>query len=211
MVCLAHVVHAIPTLNGPTGLINMPTAQGVQFKEYNVGIHYLGADSSSSQDWKYSLNLGTFKNWEIGIVGGKTPTEGVYVNAKYYLMSDQDRYPLSLAAGVENLFSKEKTNVYMVISKIFPNGLSAHGGFRALFTKSEVTPLIMAGASYSVTNALEVLGDLQGERNQFVFNTGIRFYVNPEFSVHAYLLDLGHSQATQSSSYALGTSFTRFF
>ena len=67
----------------------------------------------------YKFNLGSFENWELGILGGSFLDEGVFVNMKYFLMSNQEENPLSIAAGIERLGSKSDLATYLVTSKRF--------------------------------------------------------------------------------------------
>ena len=43
-------VLAAPTIGGPTGLLEMPTAERLQYQEYNLGIDYLGDARSINKD-----------------------------------------------------------------------------------------------------------------------------------------------------------------
>ena len=67
LVLLSSALYADATFYGPTGLIAVPTAESLQYKEYNVAVDY--AISSQLQDrsqWFYKMNLGTFKNCVLG-------------------------------------------------------------------------------------------------------------------------------------------------
>ncbi|NBV43159.1 hypothetical protein EBR96_10405, partial [bacterium] len=88
---------AEPTINGPSGLVTMPTAESLEYQQFNFALDYKMANQV--QERFYSFNMGMFKNVELGITGGSTPTEGVFVNAKYFLISDNGRFPLTFAVG----------------------------------------------------------------------------------------------------------------
>ncbi len=213
--CLAFIVMAttrgwaVPTIHGATGLIMVPTAESLQYKQFNMGIDYVYGDIPKNDGLYYKANLGTFKSWELGIVGGKVPTEGVFVNVKYYLMSDNERFPLAIAIGSENLFSKDSTDVYMVASKKFQGGIGVHLGFKALFQKDELVPSIMGGAEYVLSNQWSVLADFNGERKKYMVNAGVRYFAWDDLSVNLSVLDIGHTVYT-APLYSIGVSYTKF-
>ena len=202
------ITMASPTINGPTGLVSMPTAESLKYKEFNIAYDQLfGSADSTRDEWFYKLNLGTFKNWEIGVVGGKVPTEGMYLNVKYYLLSDDAELPLAIAIGAENLSSTEKTDVYMVASKKLREDFGLHLGFKAIFDDTEVKPTVMAGINYMVSEQLEILGDINGDGETYLGNVGARYYINPNFSVRTYIIDVGDSNGTQ---FSIGASYSKF-
>ena len=66
-------VMATPSLYGPTGLIEAPSAESVAYKQISVGIDYSMReinDPNSEQTYYYKFNFGTIENWELGILGG---------------------------------------------------------------------------------------------------------------------------------------------
>jgi len=198
---------AAPTINGPTGLIVVPTAESLQYKEMNVGLDY--KLSNGTQQHFFKFNFGEFKGVELGVVGGSVPTEGVFVNAKYYLMSDNTRFPLSIAIGAENLGAKNSTGVYMVASKKFQGGVSGHFGFYAGFDESsDLDPSIMGGAEWVLDNRIALLADVIGKRRKYTLNTGLRFYIYPDLQFRASILDIGNN--LDENFYTLGLSYNAF-
>lgn len=198
---------AAPTINGPTGLIMVPTAESLQYKEMNVALDY--KLSNTTQQHFLKFNFGEFKGVELGIVGGSVPTEGVFVNAKYYLMSDNTRFPLSIAIGAENLGSKRNTGVYMVASKKFQGGVNGHFGFYAGFEENnELDPSIMGGVEWILDNRISLLADLVGKRRKYTLNGGLRFAIYPDFHLRAAILDMGNN--AQENFYTLGLSYNAF-
>jgi hypothetical protein len=198
---------AAPTLNGPTGLIVVPTAESLQYKEMNVGLDY--KLSSGSQQHFFKFNFGEFKGVELGVVGGSVPTEGVFVNAKYYLMSDNTRFPLSIAIGAENLGAKNSTGVYMVASKKFQGGISGHFGFYAGFEEgADLDPSVMGGGEWILDNRISLLADVIGKRRKYTLNTGLRFAIYPDLQFRASILDVGNN--LQENFYTLGLSYNAF-
>lgn len=194
---------ATPSLNGPTGLIDMPTADSLRYKEYNVGYDYLVATDDDDEDRHiYKLNLGTFEDWEFGVVGGTVPDEGVFLNLKYHIMDDQQEFPLAVAAGIENLASSENTSVYLVASKTLQGGWHGHFGFRALFA-DEIDASVMFGAEYFITDMMSVAADITGEDEHYELNVGYRFFMNDQVTWQVSVID-----ATDNNEYRNGPFVT---
>ncbi|MGE4169505.1 MAG: hypothetical protein AB7F28_02165 [Candidatus Margulisiibacteriota bacterium] len=209
MLALATPVLATPTIGGTTGLIMVPSAEALQYKEYNFGVDSISQSNGKSSLF-YKFNLGAFKNMELGFVGGSVPTEGVFVNVKYHLMAEESRYPLSLALGIQNLSSHSLTDVYMVASKKFPN-FQGHFGFKANFGESEVNATVMAGLEYLMTNQLSLIGDINGNKKVYQVNTGVRYVFSdfPDFAVRAAFTDLSNSLG-YGTGFTIGVSYSQF-
>lgn len=201
-------MYADSSLSGTTGLITVPTAEALHYKEFNISHDYFRATLPENDTWKYKLNVGTFQNIELGIVGGKVPSEGVYINVKYYLKESESRFPLSLAIGIENLSSLKETSVYMVTSKKLQYDLTAHFGFRALFTET-LNPTLMGGINYMFSNRFEFLTDIDGNGELFLFNAGARFYIKPNISFRVFATDIGNL-TLQGTLYTFGLSYSKF-
>jgi len=202
------LLFAIPTIQGPSGLISVPTAESLKFKEFNIAVDSILNEDEKSQSLYYKVNLGTFQNWELGFVGGKTPTEGVFINAKYYLLSDNSKFPLSIAIGLQNLASKSLTDVYMVISKRFKGGFIGHFGFNANFSNKDIDPSIMGGVEYLLNEYISIIGDIDGKRQTYVGNAGVALYLTESFVIRGAVLDLGNNDKSRDIS--LGVSYTQF-
>lgn len=205
---ICSVLCASPTIYGPSGLISIPTAEALKYKEMNVALDYY-QDSEANQSQYYKLNLGTFENWEIGFVGGQTPTEGVYINTKYYLMSDKSRFPLSIAIGIDNIASKEKTGLYMVASKHFKGGIVGHFGFKTMFDEEEgIDPSVMGGVEYYLSDQFSILADINGEQKTYVVNAGIRFELMDNFHLRGFIMDV--TQNRENQLFSMGVSYSQF-
>jgi hypothetical protein len=200
-------IYAEPALYGPSGLITMPTAESLEYQQFNLALDY--KTSGKTQEAFYKFNMGMFKNIEVGFVGGATPTEGVFINAKYFLISDNSRYPMSFAVGLQNLASKSDTGLYLVVSKKFQGGLNAHLGFNAVFATDELDPSLMGGVEYIVSDRLSLLGDFSGKRKKYTVNAGVRFAIYPDLSLRVSLLDMGNS-SSESNFYSIGLAYNRF-
>ncbi len=201
---------AMPSLDGPTGLLTIPTAESLQFMEVNIGADYLWSQSKAGEAWKIKANVGTFKNLELGVVGGTVPTEGAFLNIKYFLMADAQRYPLSLAVGVQNLFSHSRTELYMVASKSFPYPIRLHLGFKAALTNADIIPYVMGGVEYFMSHPVSAVVDFTGGNKLYKFNAGIRWTVMDDLAVQIAFLDLGRTDQNGASS-TIGASFSRPF
>ena len=208
-VFLAKDIQAFTTIHGASGLITVPTAEALQYKQYNMGYDYIISDHAKDDEWFFKANLGTFKSCEIGIVAGKVPTEGVFVNIKYYLMADAEKFPLSIAIGCEDLFSKSATGLYMVASKKFSPDLQVHLGFKGVFQTDEMVTYVMGGADYWLNNTWAILADFSGQRKRYSVNLGTRYALNEDVILSVSVLDIGSALHT-SPQYAMGLSFVKF-
>ncbi|HAR63721.1 MAG: hypothetical protein DKM50_03680 [Candidatus Margulisiibacteriota bacterium] len=192
----ASLAYAEPTVGGSSGIIEMPTAQALQYKEWNMGlsIHQL---SSANSSVKYLLNLGTFQGLEVGFVGNNT-SEGVFINAKFYLLTDNTKYPLSMALGIRNLTSFAETNVYLVASKKFQQ-FNAHLGFSADLNK-KVQSKLMAGTEVFFSKNVSLLADVTGTDDLWRLNAGSRFYLSSQLAFGVFFLDILESSKDKNES-----------
>jgi len=207
----ASAAEAVSNVNGSTGLIYMPTAESLDYQKFS-----LGADSnldrlSNGDDggfYSYKMSLGTFQNIEMGIVGGQKPDEGVFVNFKYFLMSNNERYPIYIAVGMENIGAHNDSNAYLVASKRFPSGWHGHFGFQAKLQEN-VSSSAMLGAEYIVSDQWSVLGELVEDQDVYIFNMGARYFMSTDISFRLALLDLGQRQS-EDVTIVLGVSLEQF-
>ena len=207
------LISAAPTIYGPTGLIEMPTAESLQYKEFNLGLDYnihSGDPSGNAQDtYYYKFNLGTFRGFEVGVVGGSNPDEGVFVNIKYYLLSDNSRYPLSIAVGVENLTSNSQTAGYLVASKKFQGGFQGHFGFKAQFLPTKLESTVMLGGEYVINEEFSIACDMIGENSAYKFNVGLRYYMKEDLFLRVSFIDVTNS-LNRGSYFNFGISWSSF-
>lgn len=204
-------VQALPTIGGTSGLVRMPTAQGLKYKEFNIGLDYLSQQAvSGSSRMLYKANLGTLDGLEIGFVG-QGSQEGVFINLKYYLLSDNTEQPLMMALGIDNISSFNKTDIYMVASKIFRGGFSMHLGFLAPLQGAATNPSLMLGTEYYFSESLSLALDTVGQNSVYDLAAGLRFRTsnNLIFSIHGNHL-LAPAGATNPSEFGVGLTFTDF-
>ena len=210
LVCCITPSFAGSSYGGPTGLVTIPTAESLKYKEFSLGMDYLVGTYVEDDDWKYKLNIGTFENIELGVVGGKTPTEGMYLNIKYYLVADDSRFPLSLAIGAQNLSSKENTNINMVASKKLQQDFGVHFGFKSIFTHDEVKPVVMAGMDFIVDDKLKIISDVDSDGTKYFWNVGAEYFLTQEIALKTSLIDITSSKEESKTQYTIGISYNKF-
>lgn len=219
------------TVNGPTGLIRMPTGDVLTEKHYNFGIDY-GADivtgtggntTTSKAILTYKVNLGAFKGMELGIVGGTTKgveslREGVFINMKYSLSNEDSpssAFPLKLALGVENLASSRDADAYLVATKYFKGGWIMHLGAMFDFPNSRFRPLGMAGVEYTLGGRgsnVVILGEIFAGESLLQVDAGLRLALFTDFCLKIDGLNLGNSaNAKNSQSVSVGFSWKNPF
>lgn len=207
---LSFVVFADSSLYGPSGLVTMPTAQSLHYKELTVSYDYLfNVDNSDQHSWVYSLNLGTFENLEVGVVGGERPEEGLFLNVKYFITEGSERLPLTFAAGFENLSSNDESAFYLVVSKTLQPDFHIHGGFKAIFS-DELDPMIMVGTNYFFNEKIEFLGDINGQNQSYFVNLGAKYQLNDNVVLRASIVDLFHI-SPRGRFFSFGIVSNRFF
>lgn len=218
----AYSVFPEPALSGPTGLVRIPSADVILYKNYNVGLDYGSVLSSNNtatgeSTVYYKMNLGTFHGIELGIVGGTERgasklREGVFVNMKLSLSTGDEPNPLLLALGVENLFSYTQTDVYMVATKYFKQGPKLSFGFMADFPNYKFRPMGIAGLDFPLGDTLYLLADLMAGETLFQVNGGARLYFTPIFSLNISGLNLlDNDQAKDSRAALVGFSWANPF
>jgi hypothetical protein len=207
------VGYALPTLGGTSGLVRMPTAHGLKFKEFNVGINYLsGISPSGNGQVNYLANLGTLEGFELGFVG-QSQQQGVFLNLKYYLSSDNSsEEPLMMAIGLDNLSSYTQTDFYMVASKLFGGGFSCHVGFLAGLQGPTATTALMLGSEYYFNETMSMAVDTIGKNSVYAPNVALRFRTSPNiiFSIAGTELFARTANGASLSTTAIGLVWTDF-
>lgn len=191
-------VFPAPALNGPTGVVRIPSADVIPYKNFNLGADFgttMPSISTSEGTLYYKMNLGTFHGVEFGIVGGTDKDtqqlrEGVFVNMKLALSTGEEPYPLLLALGVENLFSYTQTDVYMVATKYFRQGPKLTFGFMADFPENKFRPLGLLGVEVPLGETFFVASDIMVGETLTQVNAGAKLYFTPIFSLNLYALNI---------------------
>lgn len=199
-------------LNGPTGVVRIPSADVIPYKNFNLAADYgltLPTNGGTQEtSVYYKMNLGTFHGVEVGIIGGTLANssefrDGVYVNLKLSLSTGEEPYPMLLAIGTENLFSKTQTDVYMVATKYLKQGPKLTFGFMADFPNSKFRPLGMLGVEAPIADTLILTSDLLAGETLFQLNAGARFYFTPIFSLNFSALNVLDGGLTKDPRTAL--------
>jgi len=211
---MASFAFAAPTLEGTSGLILMPTADSLKYKEFSVGSDWLTRLVSGDNQvaWKYKANIGAFGGLELGFVG-QNNREGVFINLKYHLLSDNTKYPLKMALGINNLSSYNQTDAYMVASKRFSPVFAGHFGFKVDLANGQTNTSLLLGSEYFISDTLAWVSDLDGEGSQYLLNTGVRFFFHPNGMLSANLVNVtneGISTEYPGTMLSLGIVWTDF-
>ena len=214
--------YASSTVFGPTGLVTMPNAEGLKYKEFNVGLNYMppyykGYEDSDGntigQDqqglFNYYANLGSFEGLELGF-SGRGGREGVFINMKYYLISDTNENPLSMAIGLQNLSSFNDTGLYMVASKQLNMNFGLHFGFLGRFFANTSDTNMMFGMKYFLNEQWSLLIDTIGEQSVYAWNVGTQIQISPEFSLNMSGLNLLNPADRKNSVFVIGVSYNGF-
>lgn len=198
-----------PSLSGTSGLIEMPSAFGLKYKEYNLSCDYLLKSGQDSGDFTYNANIGTFKGLEMGLIG-TNKKEGVFINMKYYLLSDYTNNPFAVAIGLNNLSSYTQSEVYLVASKAFEAGFDGHFGFKGKFTGGQVDTSVMLGFEFYFLNKyISVITDTIGEKANYNLNLGVNFNIHPKVLIKLTGKNILDSNKT-GVYYGLGVCWTQF-
>ncbi|NBV83533.1 hypothetical protein EBR57_05360, partial [bacterium] len=99
--------------------------------------------------------------------------------------------------------------LYLVMSKKFQGGLSAHLGFNT-FISDQIDPTLMGGIEYIVNDHMSFLADFSGKQKTYTLNGGLRFAIYPDLSLRVNILDVGKDAASGGSYYSVGLSYNRF-
>lgn len=202
------LAQALPSLYGTSGLIVMPTADSLRYKEYNVGFAYYNSQGGT-QSYKYFSSLGTFNGVELGFIGD-TSQEGVFINAKYYMLSDRSENPLAIAFGATNISSFSLTEMFLVVSKKMQSDISLHFGFTANVNNSAMTPQIMFGGECHAIQDVIILSELMGSGSDWTLNIGVRYFFSEGLVINGYWTDLMDNSSRQNNVLSVGLSFIEF-
>lgn len=209
LIAFSSVLLAKQSIDGLSGLIQMPTAEVIKFQEFEIDADYdLNVDSNNSlyTNYQYKINIGTFENLEMGIVRGKIPAEGVYFNAKYLLLTEQNRYPLAVALGTKNIGSKTNSQAFLVLSKPFPQNIHMHLGFRAVF-EDKLRSAVMLGGEYIFNDFISAQAEILENSSNYSLNAGIYLKPFSNFHVRVSGLDLNKEDLSRLN---LGGGFSFF-
>ena len=210
LLCIVMTIstQAKQSLDGLSGLIQMPTAEVVNFQNFEVDADFDFNVKTSQKlytGYQYKINMGTFENLEMGIVKNTLLEEGVYLNAKYLLMTDQSRYPVSLALGTRNIGSKNNSQAFLVLSKPWPNSLFFHFGFKAIF-EEKLRSEVMLGFEYAAFDWMTFQLEVLENEEKYMLNAGFYFMPISSFHLRVSGLDIAREDFSRLNM-GLGFSF----
>ena len=167
-------------INGSSGYIVMPNADGLRYQQYNLGLGAFSGTDDMKSHWKYNLGLGWADWFEIS-AHGRSEREGLFLNTKWFGTLNNYENPLYVAIGFENLASlgtfQDYPNVFMVVTKKFRGGHSFSIGStgRYIDSKKEVIASMMTGMEIYTSESFSWLADAVAyEDNKYNLNAGIR-------------------------------------
>lgn len=183
-------------INGSTGYIMMPSAEGLRYQQYHLGLNaFTGTDDEKSH-WKYNLGLGGAEGFELS-VHGRSEREGLYLNTKWFGALNNYQNPLYVAIGFENLASmgtfQDYPNVFMVATKTFAGGhsISIGSAGRYIENKKEVISSMMLGGEMYTSETMSWLADAVAyAENKYNLNAGLRVYTSETSYFHFTLVNL---------------------
>lgn len=185
-------------LDGSIGLIEIPSAFTLPAQSYQLGGSVqFGSAWQAGQNrelteglFKYCANLTLHPNLEVGIVG-EGSREGVFVNLKYSLVNESNARPLALALGVSDLFSRERTGVYLCASKVFLPEFTAHLGFATDFPRDQALVSGFIGGEFDLIRSLTIVSDFRfGQNDLHRLNAGLVWQIIPQLNLSANGLNL---------------------
>lgn len=192
------VVAAAPSVNGPTGMINNPSADVLREGQVSLGYYHLKDGGVGV------FNTHLAENLEIGISGFRYDNQDnkTYLNAKLALAPETILTP-GLAIGVMDAADSSQRSLYAVASKALPFGFRMHvgtgnGRFHGVFAGIEKTinPISIVTGKNAFP-ATTLIAEFDGKN----MNYGARMSIIPGLKVDAGWRD----HATY-----FGLSFTNF-
>ncbi len=206
-----------PSITGATGLIRMPVADVLGQKEYTIGFDY-GTDNSvagtSRAIYSYKVTMGSMlgygKGLEFGFLGHNDTAsdrikEGVLINMKYSLSSDNAPDALHLAIGVENLSSYTETDVYMVASKYFKGGAGIHFGALFDFPNAKFRSSGMLGLTMPLgQDNIVLMGEVFAGETLFEANAGAKLMINKQLGLILRAFNVSNSATAKTSQSFMG-------
>ncbi len=219
--CFAMTQPPTPTITGLSGLVRVPDADTLPYKNFNLGVDYGTDPNNNVESMYYKLNLGTFRGTEMGVVGNmdqvtKRVKEGVFLNMKLSLATDDQPFPLKLAIGIENLTSYEQTDVFMVATKYLSQGPKLTFGFMGDFPNNKFRPLGCAGINIPFfDDYISLLGDIMAGESMTQVDVGARIFIGNTFAVHVNAVNIGRDATNNAGkdpkAYLIGFSWLNPF
>lgn len=172
LLCTAYA-NAAPSLQGSTGLIDIPSADVLGSGQAAAGYYHMGSDNNGV------LTFHAVPNMEVGAAYAAQGTDGMRLQAKVSLLPEEMLTP-AVALGVEDITGEQQRSWYAVASKSLPDGIRLHigagnGRFGGLFAGVEKRLKRVSVLPGKSSPAAVLLAEYDGHD----MNAGIRFMVNP--------------------------------
>jgi hypothetical protein len=202
----AFVPQPTPSLNGTTGLIMMPSADVIPYKNVDLGMDIGNNNINNKFSLLYKMSIGTFQGMELGAVGSDDGLgnirEGVFINMKYSLATDTSPYPLLFAIGCENLTSANKADIYMVATRYIPSGSRFHFGFLGDFPGNKFRPMGALGFDTpTFLDRLYFITDMFAGESVFQLDMGLRYYASESIAINFSGVNITADQNTPTDNY----------
>lgn len=182
-------------ISGLTGYINSPSAEGMLYQEYQMGVMAFTNTEAIPGHANYFASLGTSRGLELGFIG-QTGREGVFLNLKLFRYLDETEDPLMVGMGFENISSSGRhgdfPGIYMVTTKKFFNGTSFSFGAKGLYVQKNLEMAAILGTEVFWADRISTVFDLTPltKDDRYNINAGVRYYLGRRGSVYLYVLNL---------------------
>jgi len=110
------VAYATPSVWGPTGLIEVPTAEVLSPGSFSVGAN---VKTDGGTIFRIPMSVGASYGIELGVTPTNIGTNSyVIVNGKLQLLKEKEDIP-AIAVGVTDIIDQYKQSFYVVTTKTF--------------------------------------------------------------------------------------------
>lgn len=179
-----------PSLLGPSGLLETPTAEALGMAQWNIGGTALWADEGADEDLVYG-NVGLLSGLELGFTRYKVEDldAETFMNVKLQVMESLPG-KISVAAGLLDITDQIDRSPYVVASHDLGAGIVSP---RGRFTRPQVHVGVGSGKYDGLFGAFSLMVGRQAqvilEHDSDEFNAGVRWSFPPNFGVTASLLN----------------------
>ena len=213
---LASSVFANVNVTGTTGLVVIPSADVLDFKDLKLGGSAGLRPETGKTGYQYFAQIGAFRGLEAGFIGGANEQgnfrEGVFINLKYSLQGEEGPNPLRIAMGVQNLTSATQTDIYMVFSKKIKGRLGFSGGFLADFPGDRFRPMGILGLDFPIFEEFHLMVDGLAGESMVQGDAGAYLSLNQDFALQILGVNLfGHKDGKGSKAVQYGFSWKNPF
>ncbi len=181
------------SIDGPTGLLGIPSTQEAMKGGYSSGIH----------KYNLKLNYGLIPNLEIGVMldlqevedFSKDELKTIAINAKYRVLREE-RHFIDLAAG------KNDENLYIIASKYFPN--LERFAFHLGLQETDADAIKGMWGITKIARWSMFMLDYDG----ISYNFGVRMLLSEKMKLDFALVELKKDNAFGFDTFMFGLSFS---